>query len=170
MEKSLSTTSKLLRLLLCILLGLVLLLILFPSVAIWWPPVSVERRRQKEILTQRVEAAGGWDAVRRDCITFAGQNPNGFYSHFMETNGLPPAILALKPMLVQYVPAYGCVQIRIFGMHRTGGHSTPYFGLEVDTSSNNVTYHHGTGYENGGVIGNHDSVPQQVANGIYEIY
>lgn len=118
---------------------------------------------------ERVQTAGGWDAVRRDCIAFAAQNKNGFYSHWGDTN-LPPAILALKPMIVQYYPQYGCVSMRIFGMHSTGGHSRPYFGLEIDTSTNSQGYKHGTGYENGGVIGNHHSVAEQIAAGIYEIY
>ena len=134
-----------------------------------WPPISVERREQRAKIMERVQTAGGWVAVRRDCISFAEQHTNGFYSHWHDTN-LPPAILAIRPMIVQYEPKYGCVRIRIFGMHSTGGHSTPFFGLEVDTSSNSVSYKHGTGYDNGGVIGNHHSVAEQVAEGIYEIY
>ena len=135
-----------------------------------WPPASVERREQRAKIMVRVQAAGGWDAIRRDCMTFAAQNTNGFYSHWRDTNGLPPAIVTLKPMTVEYEPAYGCVCMRIFGMHSTGGHSTPYFGLEVDTSSNSASYNHGTGYNNGGVIGNHHSTAEKVADGIYEIY
>jgi hypothetical protein len=137
--------------------------------ATWWPPTSVERRGQRAKLMERVEAAGGWDAIRRDCIAFAAQNTNGVYSHWGDTN-LPPAILALKPMMVEYYPQYGCVSMRIFGMHSTGGHSRPFFGLEVDTSTNSQGYKHGTGYDNGGVIGNHHSVAEQVTEGIYEIY
>ncbi len=134
-----------------------------------WPPVSVERREQRAKVLERVQSAGGWEAVRRDCISFAEQQTNGFYSHWCDTN-LPPAILALRPMMVQYEPQYGCVSIRIFGIYSTGGHSTPYFGLEVDTSTNSTDYKHGTGYDNGGVIGNHHSVAEKVAEGIYEIY
>jgi hypothetical protein len=135
-----------------------------------WPPASVERREQRAKVIERVQAAGGWDAIRRGCIILAEQNTNGFYSHWHDTNGLPTAIIALKPMLVEYVPPYGCVRIRIFGMHSTGGHSTPYFGLEVDTSTNSASYKHGMGYENGGVIGNHHSIYNQVAEAIYEVY
>ena len=136
----------------------------------WWPPTSVERRTQREKLAERVQAAGGWDAVRRDCISFAEQHTNGFTSHWKDTNGLTPAIVALRPMTVQYEPQYGCVRMRIFGAHSTGGRSRPYFGLEIDTSTNSAGYKHGTGYDNGGVIGNHHSVANQVADGIYEIY
>ena len=116
-----------------------------------------------------MQLAGGWAAIRRDCIVLAKQNTNGFYSHWHDTN-LPPAIVALRPLLVQYSPQYGCVRMRIFGIHSTGGHSTPYFGLEVDTSTDTIGYKHGSGYDNGGVIGNHHSVAEQIADGIYEIY
>jgi hypothetical protein len=135
-----------------------------------WPPKSVERRQQRAKVMERVQAAGGWDAIRRDCVTLAEQNTNGFYSHFRDTNGLPAALVALKPMMVEYAPPTGCVRIRMFGMHSTGGHSTPYFGLEVDTSTNTASYNHGAGYDNGGVIGNHHSVAEKVAEGIYELY
>ena len=134
-----------------------------------WPPSSFERREQRQKVLERVQTAGGWDAIRRDCMALAAQNTNGFYSHWGDTN-LPPAILALKPMMVEYHPEYGCVSMRIFGMHSTGGHSRPYFGLEVDTSTNSFSYKHGTAYQNGGVIGNHHSVAEQVAKGVYEIY
>ncbi len=140
-----------------------------------WPPQFVERREQRAKVMERVDAAGGWNAIRRDRVNLAEQNTNGFHSGFHsllfpDTNGLPTALIALKPMIVEYEPYCGCVRIRIFGMHSTGGHDTPYFGLEVDTSTNSVNYNHGSGYDNGGVIGNHHSVAERVAEGIYEIY
>jgi len=150
-------------------LGLLVLFFMLPSCLTWWPPASVERRTQRQKLSERVQLAGGWDAIRRDCIAFAKQNANGFHSQWHDTN-LPPAILTLRPLIVQYSPTFGCVSMRIFGIHSTGGHSTPYFGLEIDTSTNSVSYKHGSGYDNGGVIGNHHSVADQVAEGIYEIY
>jgi hypothetical protein len=132
--------------------------------------LQFERRAQQQKVIERVQLAGGWDAIKRDCVSLAEQNTNGFYSHWHDTNGLPAAIVALNPMMVEYEPEYGCVRIRIFGIHSTGGHSTPYFGLEVDTSTNSIGYNHGTRYDNGGVIGNHHSTNNQVAEGIYEIY
>ena len=152
-----------------ILVGLLVLFFVIQSLLTWWPPASVERRTQRQRLTERLEAAGGWDTVRRACIALAEQNTNGFYSHWLDTN-LPPAIVALRPLIVQYSPAWGCGRMRIFGIHSTGGHSTPYFGLEVDTSTNSIGYKHGSGYDNGGVIGNYHSEAVQVADGVYEIY
>jgi hypothetical protein len=138
----------------------------------WWPPLSIERRSQREQLAERVQAVGGWDAIRRDCISFAEQHTNDIclpYSRSRDSD-LPPAILALRPLTIQYAPQYGCVRMRIFGAHSVGSHSRPYFGLEVDTSTNSASYKHGTGYDNGNVMGNHHSVAEQVAEGIYELY
>ena len=153
----------------------VLLLVIFVAYCFayfttWWPPISVERRTQRKKIVELVQAAGGWDALRRDCVSFAEQHTNGFSSHWRQTNDLPKAIVALRPLTVQYEPEYGCIRMRIFGAHSTGGRSRPYFGLEVDTSTNSAAYKHGTGYDNGGVIGNHHEIANQVADGIYEIY
>ena len=135
-----------------------------------FPPAWYERRGQEQKLTERVLSAGGWDAVRRDRIVLAEQHTSGFYYTHFDTNDLPKSITVLRPLSVMYSAKNGCVRMRIFGIHATGGHSTPYFGLEVDTSTNSMGYEHGTGYDNGGVIGNHHSIAKPVAHGIYEIY
>lgn len=150
-------------------IGLIVFFVLLPSFT-WWPPVWLERHTQRQKVDERVQSVGGWDAIRRGCVNLAEQHSDGFSSQWHETNGLPAAIVALKPLMVKYDPAYGCVRIRIFGIHATGGHSTPYFGLEVDTSAKGLERKHGTGYDNGGVIGNYHSTYNQVAEGIYEIY
>jgi hypothetical protein len=146
-------------------LGVLLFLgVLNPSA---WPLPSIERREQRRKLLERLESAGGWDAIRRDCVVLTEQHTNGFYSHWGDTN-LPSAILALKPRTVEYSPHYGRVSMRIFGIHSTGGHSTPYFGLEVVTRKTE-DYKPGAGY-GGGVSGNYHSTFSEVADGIYEIY
>ena len=142
---------------------------MLPSLLTWWPPASVERRTQRQKVVERVQTAGGWDAITRDCVWLAEQHTNGFYTHWHDTNFLPPAIVALSPLSVEYSPTYGRVSMRIFGIHSTGGHSTPYFGLEVLTSGKVEEYKPGVGY-GGGVIGNFHSTCRQVAEGIYEIY
>jgi hypothetical protein len=136
----------------------------------WWPPNWIERREQREIVTARVQSAGGWDAIRQGCISLAVQNTNGFFSHLPDTNRLPPSIAALAPSYIEYLPERGCVRLTIFGMHRTGGHSTPYFALEVDTSSKSLEHIPGSGYSGGGVIGNYYSTYRQIADGVYEVY
>lgn len=177
---------------------LVLLLILFvPSFLVrllaWWPPISVEQRAQRQVVQERVQKIGGWEAVRLGCETLVSNNPDGFswfptmssnwVMHFqiqercnwylatnLDYGPLPPTIAGLRPFSVDYAPRYGCVIIQVFGLHRTGGHDTPYLAYEIDTSTNSISYQHGTGYQNGGVIGNYHSVAKQVADGIWELY
>ena len=115
---------------------------------------------QRQKLAMRVESAGGWDAIKRDCLSLAKQHTEGFHSTWRDTN-LPPAIIALKPLLVQYDPAFRCINMRIFGIHSTGGHSTPFLGLEVVTEQS-PAYKPGAGY--------HHSAFREVAEGIYELY
>lgn len=151
------------------LLIIVIVLFVLPGFSDWWPPAWVERRQQREELAQRIQAAGGWEAIRRDCILFAGQQTNYFFPYWRSTN-LPPAILALNPLVVQYVPQPNRIAMRIFGMHRTGGHSSPYLGLEVEVSTNSANGEQVAGNGNGGVTGNYHSVRKKVAEGIYELY
>ena len=132
-----------------------------------WPPPIIERREQRQEVLERVETAGGWDAIRRECMVIAEKHKDGFFSGYRDTN-LPPAIFALKPLMVKYNPQFGRVSMRIFGMHSTGGHSTPYFGLEVAIRrGDNYQPDAGSG---GGVIGNRRTTFRKVADGIYEIY
>jgi|ERR1051326_1738043 hypothetical protein len=106
-----------------------------------WPPAWWERRAQRATVVKRVQAAGGWETLRRDCLSFAQTNQivqwNRWYTN--DAPELPPAIAALHPQRVDYVSpkvlgsrsALPIVRVKIFGMHSTGGHSIPYFGLEV---------------------------------------
>jgi hypothetical protein len=54
-------------------------------------------------------------------------------------------------------------------MHSTGGHSTPYFGLEIVCSTNAAEYPPKSG-NSGDVSGNRHSTYNKVADGIFEIY
>ena len=168
MVKSTPLERKLLSVVLGLLLTVVTLALVLPSLLVAWPPQFLERRSQREKVRARVELAGGWDAIRRACADLAEQHTDGFHSQWRDTN-LPPAVLALKPLLVDYAPQYGRVSMRVFGIHSTGGHSVPYFGLEVVTASKASDYRPGVGY-GGGVIGNYHSACDQVAEGIYEVY
>ena len=164
----------------------VFLAILNPAMSTWWPLGWFERLSQRQILMERVKSAGGWDSVRRDCVSLVALHTNGFLLfwantngvHFfyldefgtndlflrIETNRLPASIVALDPRKVEYAPKDGCVRFRFFGSHSTGGIVEPYLGLEVDTSTNSVSYKHGAGTEYG------DWTYKKVAEGVYEIY
>jgi len=147
---------------------------------IWWPPASVERRSQRQKVLERVEAAGGWAAVQRDCDVLVAQHrDSAFMWHRFETNALPPALAVLNPWEVRfysprmlrefkYEPQVAVVRIKIFGMHSTGGHSTPYFGLEVVSGVGAETYRPRS--SRGGVSGNGYRSYTPVTDRIYEIY
>lgn len=115
-----------------------------------WPPPSVERRTQRRQVLERVESAGGWTALKRDCNMLANaykDDPYGFRWFRFNTDPLPPAIAALRPREVEfYSPKFlehfgsegikwhgsnVVVRISVFGAHATGGHSQPSLGLDV---------------------------------------
>jgi hypothetical protein len=86
--------------------------------------------------------------------------------------------MALQPQQVYYVspknltrvpgePQIPIVQIKIFGMHSTGGHSTPYLGLEVVATPSKEDY---TPNASRGVRGSAHSDYRKVSEGVYEIF
>jgi hypothetical protein len=145
-----------------------------------WPPRSVERREQRTKVVERIQAVGGWAALQKDCDTLVAQYPDSafvWYRH--DTNALPPTIAALKPWCVIYYsptvvrgykdePQIPVVRIKVFGIHSTGGHSIPYFGLEVVCGTNAASYQPQPAH--GGVSGNHYDSYKRVTDTIYEIY
>lgn len=78
--------------------------VLFIGVASAWPPLWVERRQQRAKVFEKVRAAGGWDAVKRDCLSLAETN-SGFYWERRQDNPhpLPPTLAALAPVDVSSI-------------------------------------------------------------------
>jgi hypothetical protein len=129
------------------------LLVILP----WYPPEWLERRGQRQEVLQRVESAGGWAALKRDCDSLADRYKDdqyGFRWMRGDTNSLPAAIAALKPKGVEYyspsvLKQFGdngffgsnaVVRIGIFGAHATGGHDQPSLGLDVVCEQGVVSY------------------------------
>ncbi len=127
------------------LLGLVAIFFLAAPLS-GWPPNWLERRTQRQQVLERVQSAGGWGALRRDCDALARtykDDPYGFTWFDNDTNTLPPAIAALHPKQVQSVKFEGSnvvVRISIFGAHATGGHDQPWLGLDVLCESGVASY------------------------------
>lgn len=103
--------------------------------------------------------------------------PHSYYVTNLDWGPLPPAVAALQPREIHYYPPrlvpkdepqVPVVRIKIFGIHRTGGHSTPYFGLEIVCGTNVESYRPEPA--RGGASGNHYDNYKQVADRIYEIY
>jgi len=145
-----------------------------------FPPAWYVRRSQEQKLMERVQFAGGWEAIRHDCILLAQTNEIVQRIRW-RTNDAPPlpqAIAALQPQQVDFLspkflgaipgePRTPVVRIKLFGMHSTGGHSTPYFGLEVVTDSSTKRY---TPKASTAASGNGFLNYQMISEGIYEIY
>ena len=146
-----------------------------------WPPLFVERRGQEATVVERIQSAGGWPALQKDCEALAENHPDsGFqWVRGFDTNELPRSIIALNPQEVRFDspealrdfpdgPKVPVIQIKIFGLHATGGHSTPYFGLQVVCDTNAMSYRPLPG--NGGASGNQHNSYRRVTDTIYEIF
>jgi hypothetical protein len=146
-----------------------------------WPPRFLEHRQQRAELLKRIRSAGGWAALQKDCEALVGQNRDDVFrwTRGSDTNALPHAIAVLNPLEVQFyspavlqgfkdAPQVPVLHIRVFGIHSTGGHSIPYFGLAVACGTNAGSYRPSPSH--GGVIGNRFDSYRQVTDTIYEIY
>lgn len=159
MTESLSHKKRSSGWLLWIPLGLLALLFQLPAIVKWYPPNWLERRSQQQQVWERVQAVGGWSALKRDCDALASRyqdDPTGFIWSNAETNALPPAIAALRPKSVQFFSSKALqpfkgeplrfmgsnvvVRIAIFGAHSTGGHDQPALGLDVLCAPGIVSY------------------------------
>jgi len=139
-----------------------------------------ERQAQRDIVVTRITQAGGWVALKKDCNEVVERyRDSSFFWHRFETNALPSALAALKPWEVRFYspailqhskdePNVAVVRIKIFGLHSTGGHSTPYYGLEVVCGTGADSYTPNP--SRGGVSGNHYDSYRRVTERIYEIY
>ncbi len=102
------------------------------------PPYWMVRREERQQVFERVEAAGGWSALRAACtnlVVQAKEEPGGYlYWRRGATNALPPAFTALQPQLVevsQDKDATPVVFIKFFGGWSTGARYTPSYSLHV---------------------------------------
>jgi hypothetical protein len=144
------------------------LLLLMLGVAVWLtvpaltgpnrgPSFATQRKEQRKVCQERVQAAGGWEALRKDCeslLTNASQGyfewhppitnahvthysnsvPSSQYVTNIDYGPLPPTVASLRPKEVEFiVPTNGpiVVRIKLFGMGRSGMRDIPYYGLWV---------------------------------------
>ena len=139
-----------------------------------------ERQTQRDMMVARITEAGGWAALQTDCDEIVEHcRDSTFYWHRGDTNALPATLASLAPKEIRYYsptvlsefkeePQVAVVRIKVFGLHSTGGHSTPYFGLEVVSGAGAETYKPRP--SRGGVSGNHYDSYRIVTDRIYEVY
>jgi|SRR5208283_4552125 len=113
---------------------------------------------ERQQMLERVQAVGGWDVLRKDCILLAkqcGNEPGNWYDD--NTNGLPASIIALKPRRVEFYPPnfdkttgdnwfndsdFPVVRITIFNEFYTGpgGSDKPPLGLDILCGNSSGAY------------------------------
>ena len=117
------------------------LLIYLPQ---WWPPLSIERSRQRQTVNSIVQTNGGWNAFQTEAsrlIQFASTNDQRQWfpkrAKFMPGYQLPegfPLLTALNPQEVE-IRSYTfqshdqAVFVKVYGMHSSGGRGIPFYGL-----------------------------------------
>jgi hypothetical protein len=183
-----------------------LLIVFLLCLASPWPPTWAERRQQRQKVMERVQAVGGWDALKRDCLSLTESNEAICWYRGNNSFALPPALAALRPQSVDFVspklrepkphkaqarpvrafrseigrfvlpelPTFSSntaevavLRIQIFGSHSTGGHSTPYSGLEIISGPGGEDYRPRASR---GATGNRHTSYRKVEEGIYEVY
>jgi hypothetical protein len=99
-------------------------------------PSPLKLQKEKRIAFERVQAAGGWEAIKRDCSLLTNQSDGYFVWFRRSTNyaDLPPAIAALKPFEVRsftderlHVPI---VRIHVLGLTSTDD-AWPHYGFWI---------------------------------------
>jgi hypothetical protein len=126
---------------LCGFLFIILVLFLFClttlSISISWPPHWLERIQHRKIVLQRVQIAGGWEAIKKDCKGIVQTNCTTGYGWFrgeMDDSTLPKSLAALQPRQIQLWPEKNGMQsiiIQIFGAHATGGRGEDSYIVHV---------------------------------------
>ena len=124
----------------------------------YWPISDLfERHTQRQQVLERVQFAGGWAALKRDCVALASTNAGGWsWSKLGDSmNSLPSSIAALKPRRVVFYPhqnypngtwwssanhSDAAVRIFVFGTHSTDGHDQPSLGLDILCESGVTDY------------------------------
>ena len=144
-----------------------------------WPPNWLQRKRQREAVAARVDAAGGWTVLERACAMLVETNKSNIFTYrafWQRTNELDGLLRVLQPQEVRFYSPdivsndlnVAIVRIKIFGIHSTGGNSFPYYGLEFVFGSNAHRYRPSP--SDGGASGNGYSRFRPITNNIYEIF
>jgi hypothetical protein len=101
-----------------------------------------ERKKIYEDSLQRIDKAGGWQAIESASLAFATNIAGKPYfseqyywrGKRLTTNELPATLEALQPWRIELEPDENHVpllRIILYGIHRTGTYDQPYFGIWV---------------------------------------
>ncbi len=102
----------------------------------FWPPHWLERMQQRKIVMQRVQAAGGWETIRKDCESIVAANATNGFGWFRDLKDEPPLpkfLAILNPQQVVLWPEANGMQsirVQIFGGHSTSGRGQDFYILK----------------------------------------
>ncbi len=147
----------------------VIVAFLYPSVGTPW---TIQRLKQRKMISERVQQAGGWSVLRKEC----GTSFSGVTTNFIrwrkgvdaETN-LPPTLAKLRPLEVRvYADPDGRViaRIKFYGAWSTGGRGIPYYGIWVVCSPTPNDFTPKLDFGGNTVKG----VIKKITNSIFEVY
>ena len=109
---------------------------------------EMQRATQRQLVEQRVQAAGGWATLAADCRALV----TNCHTHFFqwpsanaakESVQLPGSIAALEPREIEFDMATNAptvVRVKIFGTGRSGRTDVPYYGLWLVATSASPDY------------------------------
>jgi hypothetical protein len=124
--------------------GLLVAYLAFPYLIYSWPPVSVERSRQRKKVAAIVQTNGGWAAFQLEAarlIAYSRTNQQHQwlprYAKGRPEFALPrdfPLLTALNAQEVDVRPYTShsdnhALFLKVYGTHSTGGRGIPYYGL-----------------------------------------
>lgn len=138
-----------------------------------WPPDFVKRRMFREKVLARVQTAGGWAAVKKECDELVKGNRPFDYWLVRQTNGLPAALAGLQAWEIEVVPvqwevAEGTRRTNVVRIKMSRPRAS-YYGLEVIPEEwANGGYLPNLKYSHGG-LEKYRSY-REVTNGVFEIY
>jgi hypothetical protein len=123
-------------------------LVIAPLLPIWigysWPPVWLERSRQREAVNATVQAHGGWDAFRSEAsrlIEFSRTNQQFQWHPRLASqspiHGLPKGFPLLTDLYAHRIEVCDysrerreqALYVGFYGRHSTGGPGTALYGL-----------------------------------------
>jgi hypothetical protein len=136
--------------------------------------VWLKHHAQRKFVFTNVEAAGGWNAFKSECVSLISiAKASGQYTWFLRGSHPWPAelptsckiISGLRPHSVEVEtplggPAY--VIIEIFGDHSKGKPPTPYYGLVYQTLTNSDECVAASSFQS--------STPRKITDQVFEIY
>jgi len=164
-----------------------------------WPPRFLERQQQENKVLERVQKAGGWDAVQAGCEALVSNYPNGlewfpprsnawvypnylthpnrYYVTNLDYGPIPPALATLQAMEIHYHPPESLrkdePQVPVVRIKIFGRYSTGGHSIPYCGLEVVCTTNAGS-YRpppsRGGAFGNHYNSYKQVTDRIFEVY